>query len=155
MGHTIVFHSISLGKKMQKAIGLKAPHLGLSYSQASALTVLESGKNISQSEIASRLSLEPATIVTLVDELERLKLVRRLSHNHDRRKYHISLTTKGQEIAKKIKSRSTKLESFLRNKLTKNEAKLIMNIHEKLINLLKEWKGGENEISSPKRSMAA
>lgn len=155
MIHTIVFHSISLGKKMQKAVGLKSTGFGLSYSQASALTVLASGERITQSEIAARLSLEPATVVTLIDELARLKLVERLSHDNDRRKYHITLTATGREQAKKIKSKSAKLEGFLRQKLTKKEAEFLLSISDKLIEYLKEWKGGENEISSPKRSLAA
>ena len=143
MSHTIVFHSIKLGKKMQKAVGLKTPTLGLSYSQASALTVLASGERITQSEIALRLSLEPATVVTLTDELVRLKLVKRLSHDNDRRKYHIALTVKGSKLAKIISSRSGKLESFLRSKLTKKEAVAMLNISDKLVEYLKEWKGGE------------
>jgi len=128
---------------MQKAIGLISPGFGLSYSQASALTVLASNERITQSEIASRLCLEPATVVTLIDELAKLKLVKRLLHDNDRRKYSITLTATGKELVKKIKSRSAKLEGFLHSKLTKKELAAMLSITDKLIEYLKEWKGGE------------
>src|SRR3990167_1207006 len=114
MGHTIVFHSINLAKKMRKAIGLKLGYPPFSYSQSSALLAIDSQKEISQLEIASRLNLQPASVVSLIDELERLKLVLRKPTTSDRRKYRIVLTSSGKELADQIGREASQLENFLR-----------------------------------------
>lgn len=78
--HTLVFHIIGFARKIQKIIGFKAPPLSLSYSEAAALLIItDSKKDINQTEIASRLHLEPASIVSLIDELEKLGLVKRVA----------------------------------------------------------------------------
>lgn len=143
MKHTLVFHLISIAKKLQKGIGFKSAPLLLSYSQASALTVIGSQIETSQKEIATKLHLEPATVVTLIDELEKLKLVKRDSHNDDRRKYDINLTNQGKLKAAQIKKKASKLDHFLRSHLTAKEVKNLQSTLEKLFNSLDHWKGGE------------
>ncbi|OGE04900.1 hypothetical protein A3B51_02410 [Candidatus Curtissbacteria bacterium RIFCSPLOWO2_01_FULL_41_18] len=143
MEHTLIFHSIDVAKRIQKVIDFKSPPLSLSYSQASALLVSDSQKEITQKELASKLRLEPATIVTLIDELERLKLVKRVSIDDDRRKYHIALTPAGKNKAKQIKVKTVQLDSFLKNKLAKQELNNLHSILTKLTVALGEWKGGE------------
>src|SRR3989344_5907956 len=120
MEHTLIFHSIDVAKRIQKVIDFKCPPLSLSHSQASALLVIDSQREITQKELASKLRLEPATIVTLIDELERLKLVQRVT-NADRRKYNIALTTAGKDKIKQIKAKTNQLDSFLKDKLSKQE----------------------------------
>ena len=142
MEHTLIFHSIDVAKRIQKVIDFKCPPLSLSHSQASALLVIDSQKEITQKELASKLRLEPATIVTLIDELERLKLVQRVT-NADRRKYNIALTTAGKDKIKQIKAKTNQLDSFLKNKLSKQELANLHSILSKLTIALSEWKGGE------------
>ena len=142
MEHTLIFHSIDVGKRIQKVIDFKCPPLSLSHSQASALLVIDSQREITQKELASKLRLEPATIVTLIDELERLKLVQRVT-NADRRKYNIALTTAGKDKIKQIKAKTNQLDSFLKNKLSKQELANLHSILSKLTIALSEWKGGE------------
>lgn len=153
MDHTLVFHTINLAKKLQKSIGFKS--LALSYSQASALLVLGSQNNLSQRELASWLHLEPATVVNLIDELERLKLVKREKPDSDRRKYHIVLTIRGKAKAKQIKDRTHLLDKLLVSQLTDSQASTFMSVLNKLSDYLETLKGGENEIPGTKRSLAA
>ena len=155
MKHTFVFHIIGLARKIQKVIGFKSPPLSLSYSEASALLVIDSQKNISQREIAAKLHLEPASVVTLIDELEKLDLVKRQSPDGDRRKYHIVLTDDGKRKVRQIKKRIHQLEDALRGKLSQKEIASFFPILEKLMAYLDDWKGGENEIPSTKRHLAS
>lgn len=143
MKHTLVFHLISVAKKLQKGIGFKSSASPLSYSQASALSVIDSQKDTSQKEIATRLHLEPASVVTLIDELEKINLVKRNSHNEDRRKYIISLTAKGKSKAVEIRKHVAKLDSYLKSQLTPKEVKTLETITDKLFISLDNWKGGE------------
>lgn len=123
---------IGVSKELQKAIGFKSQALPLSHSQATSLLVINSEPQISQAQIAQRLHLEPASVVTLVDELEKLKLVSRTPVANNRRQYQIQLTQKGKLQAQKIDAQSKNLERFINQKLTKSEAKLFMNSLDKL-----------------------
>ena len=164
MKHTIVFHSINLAKKMRKAIGLKLENPSFSYSQSSALLAIDSQNEISQREIASRLHLQPASVVSLIDELERLKLVLRKPTRFDRRKYHITLTSQGKSFADKIRREASQLENFLREKLGSKDAEKFFSTIERISSYIDEWqekintlefkKGGENEIPGAKRHLA-
>ena len=165
MKHTIVFHTINVAKKMRKAIGLKLGNPPFSYSQSSALLAIDSQKEISQREIASRLHLQPASVVSLIDELERLKLVLRKPTNFDRRKYNITLTPSGKELASKIRREASQLENFLREKLGSSEAEKFFQTIENISSYIDQWqekvettktmKGGEYEISGAKRHLAS
>ena len=152
--HTFVFHVIGLAKKIQKVIGFKSPPFSLSYSEASALLTIDSQKDINQREIAARLHLEPASVVSLIDELEKANLVKRESPDQDRRKYHIVLTAAGRRKLRQIKSRAFQLDNTLRSKLKAKEVASFFATLEKLMAYLDDWKGGENEIPGTKRHLA-
>ena len=165
MKHTIVFHTINVAKKMRKAIGLKLGNPPFSYSQSSALLAIDSQKEISQREIATRLHLQPASVVSLIDELERLKLVIRKPTSFDRRKYNITLTPEGKTLACKIRLEASQLENFLREKLGSNKAEKFFLTIENISLYIDEWqnkvettksaKGGEYEIPGAKRHLAS
>ena len=165
MIHTIVFHTINLAKKMRKAIGLKLGNPPFSYSQSSALLAIDSQKEISQREIASRLHLQPASVVPLIDELERLKLVLRKPTSSDRRKYNITLTPEGKTLAHKIRGEASQLENFLREKMGSKDAEKFFSTVERVSSYIDKWqeqvktiktkKGGENEIPGAKRHLAS
>lgn len=131
---------IGVSKELQKAIGFKSQALPLSHSQATSLLVINSDEQISQAQIAQRLHLEPASVVTLVDELEKLKLVDRAPVANNRRQYQIQLTQKGKLQAQKIDTQSKNLERFINQKLTKSEAKSFMNSLDKLLASLNTYK---------------
>lgn len=154
MKHTLVFHTIILAKKIQKIIGLKLPPFNLSYSEAATLLTIDSQKNICQIEIATRLHLQPASVVTLIDEIEKLKLVRRVVPDGNRRKYHIILTNQGKIKVGQIKNRVNNLDNFFKKNLSPKETQTFRLVLDKLTAYLDEWKGGENEIPSTKRHLA-
>ncbi|OGD88138.1 hypothetical protein A3J17_05050 [Candidatus Curtissbacteria bacterium RIFCSPLOWO2_02_FULL_40_11] len=161
MAHTIVFHLIKVSKKIQNALGLKSDTYDLSPSEASTLLIIDSKKDTSQIDIALKLHLKPASIVSLIDELEKLNLVSRKTTEGDRRKYDIQLTEKGKEGVKKIRFQTNRIEELIRSKLTENEIKTFFNALEKLSDdndlNLENFAGKEvkNEIPSAKREVAS
>lgn len=138
MTHTLVFHLIDLGKKLQKIGFLNQPQ-SLSYSQAITLVVINSQGEISQTEIAAKLNLKPASIVTLIDELEKLKLVKRRQVVNNRRKYQIILTKQGKLLAAEIAEQIKELENFLKNQLSPDEREKLHKTVEKLALSLENW----------------
>lgn len=142
MTHTLAFHTISLAKKIQKNIYTKDPGFSLSFSEASALLIVDSSGQTSQSDIAARLNLEPASVVTLIDKLEQLKLVKRTIISTNRRKHRIDLTPKGKLVVTKIKKRTKQLDNFLRENLGEKEFQNLHAILEKLDISIDSWKNG-------------
>lgn len=138
MTHTLVFHLIDLGKKLQKIGFLNQPQ-SLSYSQAITLVVINSQGEISQTEIAAKLNLKPASIVTLIDELEKLKLVKRQEVVNNRRKYRIILTKQGKLLAAEIAEQIKELENFLKNQLSPDEQEKLHKTVEKLAISLEDF----------------
>ncbi len=138
MKHTLVFHLIGLSKKFQKAIGQNSGTSPLSYTQATTLLIIDSLPFANQSEIAKRLHLQPATIVTLIDELEKQALVRRNPTPNDRRTYQILLTDMGKKELEAIKRKSKSIEKFVKNQLSSHEFELLTAIVDKLTKSLDE-----------------
>lgn len=139
MRHTLTFHSIKLGKQIQKALKSQNLPFSLGTTPASAILLISQYANISQSQIARHLHLEPASIVSMIDELEKLKLVKRIASKKDRRRYQLTLTDAGINAAKIINKQTDKLDNFLRNKLSLKELNILLEITGKLTDYLDEW----------------
>jgi len=166
MAHTIVFHLIQASKKLQNQLRLKTGGVNLSVSEASTLLVIDSQKDTCQIDIALKLHLKPASIVSLIDELEKLKLVTRQTTKGDRRRYRIMLTEKGKAQVKKIKAQTNSMEKYIRGVLTPNESKVFYSALDKLSHNLDRLqddlsakkidsrKEVKNELPSAKRFMA-
>ncbi len=80
-------------KKLSKTTGLTAPQLLIMQS------IRDLG-NVSIGTIAREVSLSQATVTTILDRLERRRLVFRERSTVDKRKVHARLTTAGEEILK-------------------------------------------------------
>jgi DNA-binding MarR family transcriptional regulator len=161
MKHTLVFHLIGLSKKLQGAIGLKSPLLPFSYSQAAALLVIDSLPKVSQIDIAKKLHLKPASVVTMIDQLEKFHLVKRRVQAQNRRAYQIELTTTGESEVVNIKKQAWQVENLLKSKLTRQELQSFKSIIEKLTKVMDEAhtqtinrKEVKNELLSTKRYVA-
>ncbi len=70
------------------------------------MTLLRHGDCIPQGVLAERVGIEGATIVRVVDELEKENLIRRIADDTDRRVKLIQLTDEGRTLA----SKSTRLQ---------------------------------------------
>jgi MarR family transcriptional regulator for hemolysin len=79
---------------------------GLGVSQASWMTITVAAKAkspLSQSELAERLAVEGATMVSMVDRLVKAGLVRREPSTTDRRVKHVALTEAGERLHGKVR----------------------------------------------------
>ncbi len=132
MTHSLVFHIASTAKRIQKNIGYQTDYGKLTFTEANTLAILLFEDQISQSEIAAKLYLESPSIVSVIDHLEELKLVKRISQDGDRRKYIISLTEKGQKAAEEVQLRIKRLNNVLRGEMSHDEYKLMHRILLKL-----------------------
>lgn len=139
-----MYHTINLGTKVQKALGHKSYPYSLGHTQATTILLLSQKGPICQNEIASHLHIKPASTVTLIDELEKQKLVKREATNNDRRRYRITLTQKGHRAVVGILEARKKLNTFIKNSFSPQELKTLLQLNEKLSACLDNWEGGEN-----------
>jgi MarR family transcriptional regulator, organic hydroperoxide resistance regulator len=80
----------------------KAEHeTGLTGPQLWAIKIIAQEAPIMVSEIARRMYLHPATVVGILDRLERQKLVIRMRSTEDRRVVRVDLTGLGRALVKK------------------------------------------------------
>jgi MarR family transcriptional regulator, organic hydroperoxide resistance regulator len=81
-------------KKAEHATGLTGPQLW-------AIKTIAQEAPIMVSEIARRMYLHPATVVGILDRLEKQGLVIRIRSTEDRRVVKVELTAQGQALVKK------------------------------------------------------
>lgn len=79
-----------------------ADQLQLGAGEAQVLWLLGVAGDVTTSELAGRLGVDPANASTLLTKLERRGLIRRESSAHDRRKRVASLTAEGRKTKKSL-----------------------------------------------------
>ncbi|OYP36556.1 MarR family winged helix-turn-helix transcriptional regulator [Rhodopirellula sp. MGV] len=82
----------------QKAFDAELTPHGLTYRQAQVLGWLSISGDLSQVELADRMMIEPATLVGVLDRMERDGLIRRTALATDRRRKVIQLCSGAEKI---------------------------------------------------------
>ncbi len=91
-------------------VALDARLKNLGVSQAGWMTiaiVAKADSPPSQSELASQLSVEAATMVAMIDRLVKAGLVVRIPCESDRRVKHIGLTPAGEGVYAEVRAKAT------------------------------------------------
>jgi DNA-binding MarR family transcriptional regulator len=73
---------------------------GLTGPQLWAIRMIAQSGPIKVSELSRKMYLHPATVVGILDRLERVELVKRVRSQKDRRLVYVNLTEKGQNIVR-------------------------------------------------------
>lgn len=90
---------IKTSRRMRTLFNARVSERGLTYPRARALAVLARHPMPTQTELACQLQLESATVVRLLDGMERLDLIERLPAPGDRRAKIVRLTPTGRQAA--------------------------------------------------------
>ena len=97
------------------AYGLRGAHHAL-------LRVLRAGGAMSQQDMASHLTVDPSTIVDLVDYLEKQELVVRSRNPADRRVSLLDLTPAGKRRLTEADKRAATIQTEILDRLSASEA---------------------------------
>jgi MarR family transcriptional regulator, lower aerobic nicotinate degradation pathway regulator len=89
------FLAQKVGTLFLQAVGERLGELGLGNRPFFVLAGVEQGAPISQQDLSRALSIDPTTMVALVDELEQGGFVQRTRNARDRRRYDVTLTAAG------------------------------------------------------------
>jgi MarR family transcriptional regulator, organic hydroperoxide resistance regulator len=109
-------------KKAERETGLTGPQLW-------AIKTIAQEAPIMVSEIARRMYLHPATVVGILDRLEKQELATRIRSTEDRRVVRVELTGKGRALVKKAPEVA---QGLLVAGLEKLNSKKLINIAEGL-----------------------
>jgi DNA-binding MarR family transcriptional regulator len=124
-----------LGMESRRKFSEVVARLGLSWQGQNAITslhMLTKYGPVSQKRLADFIGIDPRNIVSLIDTLERDKLVRRTPNPIDRRVYQLELSTHGKVVAEKIQGATVKLEESMMASLNKEEKETLHALLERL-----------------------
>lgn len=117
----------------RQALDRRIRYLGV--SQASWLTIAvlaKSGGPLSQSELADRLAVEGATMVSMVDRLVKAGLVVREPSTIDRRVNRVILTPAGNALYAKVKAEAEAFRRELLAQIPAEELRAATELLEKI-----------------------
>ncbi len=116
-------------KKAEKKTGLTGPQLW-------AIKTIAQEEPIMVSEIARLMYLHPATVVGILDRLEKQGLAARIRSTEDRRVVRVELTTQGRALVKKAPEVAQGLLVAGLEKLSINTLKNIAHALDQMVGIL-------------------
>ncbi len=109
-----------------------ASQFGLTGPQLTVIKLLETFENLSLSSLSERIRAQNSTVTGIIDRMEREGLVRRERSTTDRRVVHISLSEKGQKLAKQIQVEPMEIFRGALQSLTHADLRDLLRIMNKL-----------------------
>jgi DNA-binding MarR family transcriptional regulator len=84
--------------------------LGLTTALFALLNVLGTREGAIQQELGAAMSIDPSTMVSLIDQLEAAGLAKRRPHPTDRRAREVAITPKGRRVLEQARQLATQVE---------------------------------------------
>jgi DNA-binding MarR family transcriptional regulator len=101
--HEAQKYFFELGMVQRMKVGEKLAELGLSFSQAHALRLLDPDEPMPMSALAERLFCDASNVTGIADRLEARGLVERQSLAGDRRVKALTITPTGMELREQVR----------------------------------------------------
>ncbi len=124
----------------RQALDRRMKDLGVSQSGWLAIAYIAKAEGpLSQSDLASLVSVEAATMVSTVDKLEKAGLVIRVVSESDRRVKHLKLTADGQALYKKVRSKADAMRAELLAAVDRQKLAEVTEILEYIQNIIEAF----------------
>lgn len=101
---------------------------GLSPAQMHTIEVIGHHKNLMMRELADRLGITTGTLTVAVDRLEKLGMVKRKPHQHDRRSWLIVLTEQGKAMYEQHNRYHEELTQEISHELSDHEIETLTRL---------------------------
>ncbi len=102
--------------------------IGLTPALFGVLNVLGARDGVIQQEIAKSMGIDPSTMVSLIDELERAGLAARRPHPKDRRAREVSITAKGRRTLETCRQMAMQVEDEVLGGLTPGDRRQLLEL---------------------------
>jgi DNA-binding MarR family transcriptional regulator len=99
----------------------------MTFSQYQHLRQLWQADGLAQVELSRRIGIETASSTAVIDQLEKLGLIRRKRDPHDRRRIIVTLTTSGRALEKPLDDCAIAVNLRARAGLTKAEVAAVFD----------------------------
>lgn len=109
---------------------------GLSPAQMHTIEVIGHHKNLMMRELADRLGITTGTLTVAVDRLEKLSMVKRMPHEHDRRSWLIVLTEKGKQMYEQHNKHHEEFTQEIAHDLTNKEIETLYQLMDRVLKRL-------------------
>ncbi len=116
----------------QKLLLANIKDTGLTLGQPKVLDYLRTYDGAIQKDIAVACHIEPASLTSILNGMEKKGLIVRKICNGNRRSFHIFLTPKGREQANLIEHEFEKIEKLALNGFTESEKTALINVLSKM-----------------------
>ena len=107
--------------------------VGLSPALFAVLNYLRANDGAIQQEIGSAMGIDPSTMVSLIDTLERAGRVRRRPRPRDRRAREVSLTPKGRRTVGRARDLAAQVEDDVLRGLSRTERRQLVALLRKAL----------------------
>lgn len=97
------------------------------------LASLAGGPELSQQDLSRLLNLDPTTVVTVIDEMERNQHVERRRNPADRRRYNLILTDAGRAALAAVDSVVTEVETAFFGALDDDEREVMRRMLDRML----------------------
>jgi MarR family transcriptional regulator, lower aerobic nicotinate degradation pathway regulator len=102
--------------------------VGLTPALFGVLNILGAREGAIQQELGSAMGIDPSTMVSLIDELERAGLAKRRPHPTDRRAREVAITPKGRRLLEQARGMATQVEDEVLRGLTAAERRELLSL---------------------------
>jgi DNA-binding MarR family transcriptional regulator len=102
--------------------------VGLTPALFAVLNYLRARDGAIQQQIGSVMGIDPSTMVSLVDQLERAELAKRRPHPRDRRAREVLITPKGRRTLKRARELAQEVEGDVLQGLSRDERRQLVTL---------------------------
>jgi len=121
------------GQKIREAMEAALRPFGLNGKHLGIMLLIKERGSLPQQEIGKCMHVDRTTMVSVIDDLEKLELVERKAHPTDRRAHAIYLTAKGRELLPKALQVGSKAEQKFLSVLPSKDQKELSRILKHLV----------------------
>lgn len=112
----------------RNALDRRLRPLGFSHSRWLLLLHLSRNDGCTHRELAQSMGIEAATLVRLVDHMEKERLLKRCGSETDRRVKHLRLSQAGKSVVENIRSYAAELRKEVLAGLSQSEIKIALDV---------------------------
>jgi DNA-binding MarR family transcriptional regulator len=102
--------------------------MGLTPALFALLNVLGAREGAIQQELGSTMGVDPSTMVSLIDQLEKAGLAKRRTHPADRRAREVAITPKGRRALERARAMAFEVEDEVLGGLTAAERRQLLQL---------------------------
>ena len=128
IGYQLRLAQIAIFRDFTAALGEQ----GITPGLFGVLVIIEANPGLKQSELARATHLDRSTVVSVIDNLERRKLVERRAALTDRRSNALELTPDGVSLLRKLKRLVAEHEKRLAQNLSEAEQATLVSLLQKI-----------------------